>query len=211
MPVIWTATAFTVQIMSVLNLICKFIILLLQQYIFLSLIFTLVFITSVQYTDMYTLFVFILFESRAVYYLKFEGKKLFECNSKTNREFASSGAFANSRSIDEAVGSSGPSSISSTASASSKQAVPGASSTAQPAAADAVPLDCRYSLQLLTAMRSLARVAALAPQLDFSEDVRKQCLILLAGVHRFYLMPGPAYDWSNALDSQIVRVYLIER
>ena len=141
--------------------------------------FTLVF-TPLQYMDLY--FVrFILFESRAVYYLKFEGKKIFECSSKGTRGLVNSGAFANSHSDDEATGSSGPSSISSTASASSKQAVPGASSTAQPAAADAVPLDCRYSAQLLTAMRSLARVAALAPQLDFSEDVRKQCLILMAG------------------------------
>lgn len=117
-----------------------------------------------------------------MYYLKFEGKKLFYCDSKANRGLTNSGAFTNSHSVSGTPGSSGPSSINSTASASSssKQAI-GPSSSAPPSAADVAPLECRFSTQLLTAMRSLARVAALAPQVDFNEDVRKQCLILLAG------------------------------
>lgn len=107
-----------------------------------------------------------------MYYLKFEGKKLFNCSPKVTRGLTRSSSYANSNAAEEAVRTSGPSSMPITT---KKEAA------AASAVADAVPLDCRYSAQLLTAMRSLARVAALAPQLDFSEDVRKQCLILLAG------------------------------
>lgn len=109
-----------------------------------------------------------------MYYLKFEGKKLFDCSPKVTRGLTRSSSYANSNVAEEAVRTSGPSSMPITT-ITKKEAA------AASAVADAVPLDCRYSAQLLTAMRSLARVAALAPQLDFSEDVRKQCLILLAG------------------------------